>query len=592
MTRARARRGGRRGRQGQVDGDRRDRAQRGARQRPGWLRSRPISPSSSCSSQAMRRRTSSCRRSTGTAPRSAISSAPPSTSPDLSDDPPALAEAARVHLRERFLRAEVAISGANFAVAETGTVAVVESEGNGRMCTTLPRVLITVMGIEKVLPRFEDLEIFLQLLPRSATGERMNPYTSLWTGVRAGDGPDRLPSRAARQRADARALRPGRTTGARMHPLRGLPERVPGLQPHGRSRLPLGLPRADRRDPDAAARGDRAAVDAAVRLDALRRLLRCLPGAHRHPAGAAAPALPGGRVGGGGTRRPGRGRRDAGRRLGLRELAPAGGRRGRRAAARTAPAARRSARAGCRGRWRPGAGDGTCRRCRCDPSEHGGGAERPRRGARTRAPRTRRTCQPASSASTPSSSARTPLARALDRSAPRALRERLARLRGGRAALRGRRGGACRRRRAARRTAPGGWASPPICPRRYRPLGCRAGRGSRAGDARRRTDSRVSTQSSPRCSVAIAETGTICLTGAAGDGTSCADARARPARVRACRSALVLGSVPEGIARLADGARAGRPITLASGPSATSDIEMNRVAGVHGPRRLVVVLVG
>jgi L-lactate dehydrogenase complex protein LldF len=110
--------------------------------------------------------------------------------PDLSDDPPALAEAARRYLRERFLRAEVAVSGANFAIAETGTIGVVESEGNGRMCTTLPRTLITVMGIEKVLPRFEDLEVFLQLLPRSATGERMNPYTSLWTGVRPGDGPE------------------------------------------------------------------------------------------------------------------------------------------------------------------------------------------------------------------------------------------------------------------------------------------------------------------------------------------------------------------------------------------------------------------
>ena len=110
--------------------------------------------------------------------------------PDLSDEPTELAEAARQHLRERFLRAEVAVSGANFGVAETGTICGVESEGNGRMCTTLPRVLITVMGIEKVLPRFEDLEVFLQLLPRSATGERMNPYTSLWTGVRAGDGPE------------------------------------------------------------------------------------------------------------------------------------------------------------------------------------------------------------------------------------------------------------------------------------------------------------------------------------------------------------------------------------------------------------------
>lgn len=109
--------------------------------------------------------------------------------PDLSDEPSELAEAARLHLREKFLKAEVALSGANFAVAETGTVGVVESEGNGRMCLTLPRVLITLMGIEKVLPTFQDLEVFLQLLPRSSTGERMNPYTSLWTGVTPGDGP-------------------------------------------------------------------------------------------------------------------------------------------------------------------------------------------------------------------------------------------------------------------------------------------------------------------------------------------------------------------------------------------------------------------
>ena len=108
---------------------------------------------------------------------------------DLSDEPRALAEAARLHLREKFLRARVAISGANFAVAGTGTVMVVESEGNGRMCLTLPDVLITVMGIEKVVPAWRDLEVFLQLLPRSSTAERMNPYTSMWTGVTLGDGP-------------------------------------------------------------------------------------------------------------------------------------------------------------------------------------------------------------------------------------------------------------------------------------------------------------------------------------------------------------------------------------------------------------------
>jgi L-lactate dehydrogenase complex protein LldF len=102
---------------------------------------------------------------------------------------PAIAEAARRHLRHKFLTVPVAVSGANFGVAETGTICVVESEGNGRMCTTLPQVLVTVMGIEKVLPEWRDLEVMLQLLPRSSTAERMNPYTSLWTGVRDADGP-------------------------------------------------------------------------------------------------------------------------------------------------------------------------------------------------------------------------------------------------------------------------------------------------------------------------------------------------------------------------------------------------------------------
>jgi L-lactate dehydrogenase complex protein LldF len=111
---------------------------------------------------------------------------------DLSDEPSDLAEVARLYLREKFLKAKVGVSGANFAVAETGTVCVVESEGNGRMCTTLPPVLVTLMGIEKVIPAWRDFEVFMQLLPRSSTAERMNPYTSFWTGVsgEAGDGPE------------------------------------------------------------------------------------------------------------------------------------------------------------------------------------------------------------------------------------------------------------------------------------------------------------------------------------------------------------------------------------------------------------------
>jgi L-lactate dehydrogenase complex protein LldF len=108
---------------------------------------------------------------------------------ELSDKPEDLTAAARAYLREKFLRVKTGFSGANFAIAETGSICVVESEGNGRMCVTLPEILITMLGVEKVIPKLRDLEVFLQLLPRSATGERMNPYNSIWTGVSPGDGP-------------------------------------------------------------------------------------------------------------------------------------------------------------------------------------------------------------------------------------------------------------------------------------------------------------------------------------------------------------------------------------------------------------------
>ncbi|GAA2439558.1 LutB/LldF family L-lactate oxidation iron-sulfur protein [Actinomadura vinacea] len=113
----------------------------------------------------------------------------PGAPADLPADPAALADTARVRLRGRMLPAKVAITGASFLVAETGTAVLVESEGNGRMCLTLPDTLITVAGIEKVVPAWADLEVFLQLLPRSAAGERMNAATSTWSGVAPGDGP-------------------------------------------------------------------------------------------------------------------------------------------------------------------------------------------------------------------------------------------------------------------------------------------------------------------------------------------------------------------------------------------------------------------
>ncbi len=107
----------------------------------------------------------------------------------LTDHPSDLAAAAREHLRRAFLSAKAGISGANFAIADTGSLVVVESEGNGRMCLTMPETLISVVGIEKILPSWRDLEVFLALLPRSSTAERMNPYTSIWSGVAPGDGP-------------------------------------------------------------------------------------------------------------------------------------------------------------------------------------------------------------------------------------------------------------------------------------------------------------------------------------------------------------------------------------------------------------------
>ena len=93
----------------------------------------------------------------------------------LTDNPAELAAAARSHLRRAFLSATVGVSGANFAIAETGSLVVLESEGNGRMCLTLPRTLISVVGIEKLLPAWRDLEVFLALLPRSSDSAKVRP---------------------------------------------------------------------------------------------------------------------------------------------------------------------------------------------------------------------------------------------------------------------------------------------------------------------------------------------------------------------------------------------------------------------------------
>ena len=155
-------------------------------------------------------------------------------------------------------------------VAETGTMVVVESEGNGRMCLTLPETLISVVGIEKIVPTWRDLEVFLQTLPRSSTAERMNPYTSMWTGTTDGDGPrtfhlvlldngrtDTLADTTGRQ-----ALRCIRCSACL--------NVCPVYERGGRPRVRLRVPRPDRRHPHAptARHRRRAGRLAAVRLHA------------------------------------------------------------------------------------------------------------------------------------------------------------------------------------------------------------------------------------------------------------------------------------------------------------------------------------
>lgn len=109
------------------------------------------------------------------------------------DDIAELTAEARVQLRDKFTRADMGITGANFVVAETGTVVLVTNEGNGRMCTSMPRIHVAIMGMERVVPSMEDMGLFLRLLVRSATGQRLSSYVTTVTGPRAEgaeDGPD------------------------------------------------------------------------------------------------------------------------------------------------------------------------------------------------------------------------------------------------------------------------------------------------------------------------------------------------------------------------------------------------------------------
>lgn len=101
-----------------------------------------------------------------------------------------MAEAAREALREKLLQADMGISGANFLVAETGTLVIITNEGNGRFCTSAPRIHVALTGMEKLIPSLEDLSTFLRLLPRAATGQRLTSYVSMVSGPRSPDEED------------------------------------------------------------------------------------------------------------------------------------------------------------------------------------------------------------------------------------------------------------------------------------------------------------------------------------------------------------------------------------------------------------------
>ena len=178
------------------------------------------------------------------------------TGETLPDDPRPWRRTGRRLLREKFATADMGISGANFAVAETGTIVLISNEGNARLTTTCPRVHVAVMGMEKVIPRFTDLPVFLKLLARAATGQTLSVYTTLITGPRRrgdSDGPEEF-HLVLLDNGRSRVLAIAVPRELAVHPLRRVFECVSGLSSHRRPCLRRRVFRADRQHSHAALR--------------------------------------------------------------------------------------------------------------------------------------------------------------------------------------------------------------------------------------------------------------------------------------------------------------------------------------------------
>jgi iron-sulfur cluster protein len=526
--------------------------------------------------------------------------------PDLPDDPPALTEAARLHLRSLFLKARMGVSGANFAVAETGTVCVVESEGNGRMCTTLPDVLVTLMGVEKVVPAWRDMEVFLQLLPRSSTGERMNPYTSFWTGVREDDGPrefhlvllDNGRTAALADELGRQALRCIRCSAC----LNVCPvyARVGGHAYESVYPGPIGAiltPQLQGMDaagslPYASSLCGACAEVCPVNIE-IPRLLTHLRARERDEAGSLDPELLSmkGLYGVFASRE----RYERAQRLARAAARPLA-RRGRISRApgplagwtssRDLPA---PAKESFRDWWRRTRGAAQAgaavpappappppERREAEPQGTGQGRETVL--ARVRA----------AIAGAPPADGR-----------PRDYRTEDSRSREEVVALFAER--VADYRASVHRTGPDGVAAlvasvcaehgverlglAPDVPAEWRPDGVELVEDDGLAPAELDTLGGALTG----CAVGIAETGSFVLDGGPGQGRR-ALSLVPDLHVCVVREDQVVGLVPEAVARLDQSVREGRPLTFVSGPSATSDIELNRVEGVHGPRILHVLL--